>query len=59
MTVKLICTSHTPLMDFGSPPETTEKHVRLVFQQLAEQIKAYDPQLIVIFAPDHFNGFFL
>lgn len=59
MTVKLICTSHTPLMGFGSPPEATEKHVRQVFHQLAEQIKAYDPQLIVIFAPDHFNGFFL
>ncbi|MGV7961133.1 3-carboxyethylcatechol 2,3-dioxygenase [Photorhabdus tasmaniensis] len=58
MTVKLICTSHTPLMDFCSPPGTTEKHVRQVFQQLAEQVKEYDPDLIVIFAPDHFNGFF-
>ncbi|OCQ51009.1 2,3-dihydroxyphenylpropionate/2,3-dihydroxicinnamic acid 1,2-dioxygenase [Photorhabdus australis subsp. thailandensis] len=58
MTVKLICTSHTPLMDFCSPAGKIEKHARQVFQQLAEQVKEYDPQLIVIFAPDHFNGFF-
>ncbi|MBJ9955058.1 MULTISPECIES: 3-carboxyethylcatechol 2,3-dioxygenase [unclassified Acinetobacter] len=58
MSVKLICVSHTPLLDFASPAPDVEASARAVFTQLADQVKAYDPTLIVIFGPDHFNGFF-
>ena len=58
MAVKLICVSHTPLLDFASPPAEIEASARAAFAQLAEQVKAYDPTLIISFGPDHFNGFF-
>lgn len=58
MPVKLICASHTPMMDFIRPPEAVERAARGTFASLAEEVAAYDPELVVIFAPDHFNGFF-
>lgn len=59
MAVKLICASHSPLMEFASPQEQRkEQVVRDTFAKLAEEVKAYDPTLIITFGPDHFNGFF-
>lgn len=59
MPVKLICASHSPLMEFTSPQDRTKEHtVRKAFAELAEQVKAYKPTLIISFGPDHFNGFF-
>ena len=58
MPIKLICVSHTPLLDFASPPPEIEASARATFQKLADQVKAYDPTLIISFGPDHFNGFF-
>lgn len=59
MTVKLICASHSPLMEFTSPAEQQqEQTVRHTFEKLAAEVKAYDPTLIIAFGPDHFNGFF-
>ena len=59
MTVKLICASHSPLMEFASPAEKRQEEVvRATFEKLAAEVKAYDPTLIITFGPDHFNGFF-
>ncbi|MGY5391619.1 3-carboxyethylcatechol 2,3-dioxygenase [Acinetobacter sp. NigerLNRRAM0016] len=59
MAVKLICASHSPLMEFASPQEQRkEQVVRDTFAKLAAEVKAYDPTLIITFGPDHFNGFF-
>lgn len=58
MPIKLICVSHTPLLDFASPPPAIEASARATFQKLADQVKAYNPTLIISFGPDHFNGFF-
>jgi len=59
MTVKLICASHSPLMEFASPAEQQqEQTVRKTFENLAAEVKAYNPTLIIAFGPDHFNGFF-
>jgi len=59
MTVKLICASHSPLMEFASPAEQQqEQTVRKTFEKLAAEVKAYNPTLIIAFGPDHFNGFF-
>lgn len=59
MTVKLICASHSPMMEFTSPAEKRQEvAVRATFNKLAAEVKAYDPTLIITFGPDHFNGFF-
>jgi 2,3-dihydroxyphenylpropionate 1,2-dioxygenase len=55
----LICASHSPLMLVNMPPSTESSQE--FFKHLSEakkRIKIFDPELIVIFGPDHFNGFF-
>jgi 2,3-dihydroxyphenylpropionate 1,2-dioxygenase len=50
MTVKLICASHSPLMEFASPQEKyKEQKVRDTFAQLAKEVEAYNPTLIITF----------
>ncbi len=59
MAVKLICASHSPLIEFAQPQDQSqEQKVRDAFATLATEVKAYDPTLIITFGPDHFNGFF-
>lgn len=59
MAVKLICASHSPLMEFASPQEKyKEEKVRETFAKLAKEVEDYNPTLIITFGPDHFNGFF-
>ena len=59
MAVKLICASHSPLMEFAKPQDQTqEQNVRETFKQLAKEVQAYNPTLIIAYGPDHFNGFF-
>ena len=59
MAVKLICASHSPLMEFAAPQDRAqEQKVRETFSKLAAEVAAYDPTLIITFGPDHFNGFF-
>ncbi|MFA5702829.1 MAG: 3-carboxyethylcatechol 2,3-dioxygenase [Advenella sp.] len=58
MSVKLICVAHTPMMDHCSPADNIEQEARAAFAKLADEVDAYNPDLIVVFAPDHFNGFF-
>ena len=59
MAVKLICASHSPLMEFASPQRAEqETNVRAAFEKMAAEVKAFDPTLIITFGPDHFNGFF-
>lgn len=58
MPVRLICASHTPLMDHVSPGEAIERDVRSRLAALADEVRAYDPELVILFGPDHFKGFF-
>lgn len=58
MPVKLICASHSPLMEGARPDADLEHRVRGTFARLAEEVRAYAPDLVVVFYPDHFNGFF-
>ncbi|MFG1481175.1 3-carboxyethylcatechol 2,3-dioxygenase [Xanthobacter sp. V4C-4] len=58
MCIKLICVSHSPMMDFIHPEPAVEAAARGMFATLAKEVEAYDPELVVVFAPDHFNGFF-
>lgn len=58
MTIKMICSSHTPLMDHVETDPKVDAEVRRHFRDLADEVQAYDPELIIIFAPDHFKCIF-
>lgn len=55
-----VCASHSPLMLVGMAQSAPGRQQRF-FASLAARralIEAYDPELVVVFGPDHFNGLF-
>lgn len=58
MPIKTICVSHAPFYGITSPGEPVEGEVRGGFAALAAAVEDFDPELVVLFAPDHLNGFF-
>jgi 2,3-dihydroxyphenylpropionate 1,2-dioxygenase len=60
MPVQLICASHSPLMT--AEMEESQQGVQAQFfnelQSCAAALREFNPDLVVVFGPDHFNGFF-
>lgn len=60
MQVRMILCSHSPLM-LKEMPETlpgSQAAFLRTMQDVAQDLEGFDPELIVTFGPDHFNGFF-
>lgn len=58
MSAYLHCLSHTPLVGYVDPPQAVLAEVDEVIGAARARIAAFDPELVVLFAPDHYNGFF-
>lgn len=58
MTAYLHCMSHTPLVGILDPDLYTLEAIAQTKAAIRQQIKAFDPELIILFGPDHYNGFF-
>lgn len=58
MNIKLKCLSHTPLRGLNDPAPEVTAEVDAVLARARADVEAFDPELIVIFAPDHYNGLF-
>lgn len=58
MSVALVCMSHSPLIGFAEPSEEVREEVRTALGAARTFVESYDPDLIISFAPDHYNGFF-
>jgi 2,3-dihydroxyphenylpropionate 1,2-dioxygenase len=59
MSSALVCASHSPLMYCWARAPDCHATVEQLFLTRAAEIRVWDPQLVIIFGPDHFNGFFL
>ncbi|WP_018699673.1 3-carboxyethylcatechol 2,3-dioxygenase [Amorphus coralli] len=60
MPVQLICASHSPLM-LTEIEETQDGEHKRFFASIGEasdRLHDFAPDLVVVFGPDHFNGFF-
>ncbi|MER7274645.1 3-carboxyethylcatechol 2,3-dioxygenase [Dactylosporangium sp. NPDC000244] len=57
MTVALCTTSHSPLIGLHDPPPAVRAEVDAVLARARAFVAEFDPQLVVVFAPDHYNGF--
>ncbi len=60
MAVQLICCSHSPLMTTDVEESEADVHASF-FRELescATALHEFKPDLVVVFGPDHFNGFF-
>ena len=57
MTVALCCLSHSPLMGKNDPSATIRHDVDEALENARRFVEDFDPELIVLFGPDHLNGF--
>lgn len=58
MPLALCCMSHSPLLNLPGPPRDLLDDVEAAIAQARGFVADYDPELVVIFSPDHYNGFF-
>ena len=59
MNTRLICASHSPLLYCYKKEPKRWHELQASFKEQAEAIRAFDPELVIAFGSDHFNGFFL
>src|ERR1700684_2471630 len=50
--------SHSPLLNLPGPPQDLLDDIDVALTQAREFVEDFDPEIVVIFAPDHYNGFF-
>ncbi|GAB3623764.1 3-carboxyethylcatechol 2,3-dioxygenase [Mariniluteicoccus endophyticus] len=58
MPIAAVCMSHSPLLEFANPPAEVRASVDEAFARAQAFVKDFDPELVVTFGPDHYNGFF-
>ncbi|MDT3444059.1 MULTISPECIES: 3-carboxyethylcatechol 2,3-dioxygenase [unclassified Pseudofrankia] len=58
MPLALCCMSHSPLLDITTQRPELEADVTGALDTARDFVAAVDPDVVVIFVPDHFNGFF-
>jgi 2,3-dihydroxyphenylpropionate 1,2-dioxygenase len=50
--------SHSPLLNLPGPSQDLLDDIDSALTQARQFIEDFDPEIVVIFAPDHYNGFF-
>ncbi len=58
MIVGAVCMSHSPLMDRGRAGPEVEARFHAALGKAADFVEAAEPDLTIVFHPDHMNGFF-
>lgn len=58
MNAYLHCLSHSPLVGYVDPAPAVLAEVEKTIADARQRIQAFDPELVILFAPDHYNGFF-
>ncbi|WKD61588.1 2,3-dihydroxyphenylpropionate/2,3-dihydroxicinnamic acid 1,2-dioxygenase [Corynebacterium ciconiae DSM 44920] len=58
MPAQLLAMSHSPLLNVLEPPRNVLDELHGAFDHAREFVKSYNPDLVVLFWPDHYNGFF-
>ena len=58
MTLALLATSHSPLLEHAELAAEVSVELESAFAEARRFVCEFDPDVIVNFAPDHYNGFF-
>ena len=58
MSAMLVCTAHSPLMNYLTPNPAVAQPILSALGDLSRRVSEFDPELVVVFGPDHFAGFF-
>lgn len=58
MTARALGLSHSPLIGKNDPPRDVLDAVAAAVRDARAFVRDFDPELVVLYAPDHYNGFF-
>jgi 2,3-dihydroxyphenylpropionate 1,2-dioxygenase len=58
LALALCCMSHSPLLNLPGPSRDLLDDIEGAIAEARAFVEDYDPELVVIFSPDHYNGFF-
>ncbi|WP_051174727.1 3-carboxyethylcatechol 2,3-dioxygenase [Nocardia exalbida] len=58
MPLAVCCVSHSPLLDLPGPERELLEDIESALDEASRFVRDFDPELVVVFAPDHYNGFF-
>lgn len=58
MPIALCTTSHSPLMGRNQPDDEVLAAVDAAVGRARNFVREFDPQLVIVFGPDHYNGVF-
>lgn len=58
MALALLAMSHSPLLEHAVLPADVEAELEAAFDTARTFVHDFDPDIVVNFAPDHYNGFF-
>ncbi|MCV7342900.1 3-(2,3-dihydroxyphenyl)propionate dioxygenase [Mycolicibacterium rhodesiae] len=58
MPLALCCMSHSPLLNLPGPSAELLDDINTQLAETRSFVRDFDPELVVIFSPDHYNGFF-
>ena len=58
MSVALLTCSHSPLLEHADLEPRVASELDTEFAHARQFVQDYDPDLVVNFGPDHYNGFF-
>ncbi|MCX7543292.1 3-carboxyethylcatechol 2,3-dioxygenase [Corynebacterium sp. P5848] len=58
MSIQLLAMSHSPLLGIADAPADVSAELDEAFATVRAAVDEFDPELVVTFAPDHYNGFF-
>src|SRR3954447_24587633 len=58
MTLALLATSHSPLLEHAELDAEVSAELGNAFDEGRRFVREFDPDVVVNFAPDHYNGFF-
>ncbi|MDO4685522.1 MAG: 3-carboxyethylcatechol 2,3-dioxygenase [Corynebacterium sp.] len=56
--IKLLAMSHSPLLHINDPGADVVQELEAAFEHVKQIVLEFNPDLIVTFSPDHYNGFF-
>lgn len=58
MTLALLATSHSPLLEYADLPDEVSAELETAFEEAKRFVHDFDPDVVVNIGPDHYNGFF-
>lgn len=58
MTLALLATSHSPLLQHAELDAEVSGELEAAFDEARRFVREFDPDVVVNFGPDHYNGFF-